>query len=259
MRILFDARVVKSHLTGVETYAVELLRRTAARPGARVTALCRDARHADLVRQLTDCDLPAVVARRGMPLRVQHWLRQRGPFQLMHCPTPVFPFVWKPSGLPLFCTVHDVTPRFAPHWHQRSQVFYFRWLLPHLMPLFDHFLADSQATAHDLSHWYDIDAARIQVVPLASRYSTAATITASADRHKKQNFFLAVGTIEPRKNLENTVRGFLEFHRRHPAAGYELVIVGREGWGTAPWRAIATGRSDIRFTGYLADDELQQL
>lgn len=259
MRILFDARVLKTTLTGVETYTVELLRRLASRAGARVTALCRDARHAELVRKLTTSDLPVAIARSGMPLRIHHWLRQHGPFDLMHCPTPVFPFLRKPPGLPLVCTVHDVTPRFAPQWHQRSTVAYFRWILPHLLPLFDHFLADSRATACDLSDWYRMDETRITVVPLASRFSTAALTATPASLAPKQNVFLAVGTIEPRKNLENTVRGFVEFQRRHPAAGYALVIVGREGWGLAPWKTIATGRSDIRFTGYLADDALQQL
>jgi glycosyltransferase involved in cell wall biosynthesis len=259
MRILFDARVLKTTLTGVETYTVELLRRLASRAGARVTALCRDTRQAELVRKLTSPDLPVAIARRGMPLRIHHWLRQHGPFDLMHCPTPVFPFLRKPPGLPLVCTVHDVTPRFAPQWHQRSTAIYFRWLLPHLLPLFDHFLADSRATACDLSDWYRIDETRITVVPLASRFSTAAVTATPASLAPKKNIFLAVGTLEPRKNLENTVRGFLEFQRRDPAAGYELVIVGREGWGDCPWKAITTGRSDIRFTGYLNDEELQQL
>lgn len=259
MRILFDARVIKTPQTGVETYAVELLRRMAAYPWARVTALCRDAQHASFVAQLTNGNLPVIAARRGMPVRVHHWLRRHGPFDLMHCPTPVFPFLRKPTGLPLVCTVHDVTPRFEPQWHQRSAALYFRWLLPHLLPLFDHFVTVSHTTARDLTAWYEIDAPRIDVVPLASRFSLAPVIAAQAQPGPKQNVFIAVGTIEPRKNLENTIRGFLEFQRRHPAAGYELAIVGREGWGDAPWRAIAAGRSDIRFTGFLADDHLQQL
>lgn len=175
MRILFDARVVKKHLTGVEVYAIELLRRLADRPDARLAAICRDVAHATLVRQLTSPNLSVAIARRGMPIRLGRWLRKNGHFDLVHCPTPVFPFLQKPPGMPIVCTVHDVTPRFAPHWHTRTPALYFRWVLPRLMPLFDLFLADSRATADDLTHWYHVDPAQIHVVPLASRYSSAAT------------------------------------------------------------------------------------
>lgn len=253
MRLLFDARVVKGELTGVETYSVELLRRLAGRGGVEVTALCLDAAHAELVTRLVDAKLPTVMANRQLQFFPRQWLGQHRPFDLLHCPTPLFPCFRKPPGLPVVCTVHDVTPRFAPQWHRRSHSVYFRWLLPLLFPLVDHFLADSAATAADLRRWYRVGDRPVTVVPLASRYAPV------PEPAPKQPYFLAVGTIEPRKNLENTVRGFLEFKQRHPLASHSLVIAGRGGWGRVAWRAIAEGRSDIRWTGYVDDVTLGNL
>jgi alpha-1,3-rhamnosyl/mannosyltransferase len=268
MRLLLDARVVKGELTGVETYTIELLRRLAGRAGLEkrgkgqdgdryggegVTALCREPSQATLVRKLVDPRLPIALADRQLQFAPRRWLRQHGPFDLLHCPTPLFPFFRKPPGLPLVCTVHDVTPRFAPQWHRRSHGVYFRWILPLLFPMVDHFVADSQATADDLRRWYRVSGRPVTVVPLASRYAPV------LEAAPKLSYFLAVGTIEPRKNLENTVRGFLAFKQRHPADNHQLVIAGRGGWGQVAWRAIAEDRSDIRWTGYVDDVTLGNL
>ncbi len=258
MRILFDARVVKGELTGVETYTIEMLRRLVGlaeveEGGGGVTALCRDPSQAALVRRLVDVRVPVILADRHLQFAPRRWLSEHGHFDLLHCPTPLFPSFRKPSGLRVVCTVHDVTPRFAPQWHRRSHGVYFRWILPLLFPMVDHFVADSQATADDLRRWYRVGERPVTVVPLASRYAPV------REPSPKQPYFLAVGTLEPRKNLENTVRGFLDFKRRHPLVSHSLVIAGRGGWGRVAWRAIAEGRSDIRWTGYVDDVTLGNL
>jgi glycosyltransferase involved in cell wall biosynthesis len=303
MRNLFDARVIKGELTGVETYAIELLRWLVRFGDSRITLLGRSVDQIGLVRRLVGVDLPAVLARSPLANRGRGRLvaLERdgldGPsfgdsnaghcnasevlasglpsrrsattspvwtdFDLLHCPTPIFPFFRKPPGLRVVCTVHDVTPRFAPQWHRRSHAIYFRWALPFFFSSVDQFLADSQASADDLVQYYQVSPSQINVIPLASRYSKEIAAAASPSvvsySEPAKNFFLAVGTIEPRKNLENTVRGFLEFKRRNPDRDEELVLVGRSGWGNVPWRKIAAERSDVRWTGYLDDARLQEL
>lgn len=308
MRLLFDVRVIKGELTGVEIYAIELLRRLVRFGDIRISLLALTADQVLLTRRLVGADLPAVLAsspladrgrgrliafeRDGLDGSVRGGFSPREPipsvapsnaavpggrsssrsqtttsdwanFDLLHCPTPIFPFFRKPPGLRVVCTVHDVTPRFAPQWHRRSHASYFRWVLPFLFSSVDKFVADSQASAADLVQYYQVSPSRINVIPLASRYSDqlATGISPSVAHHSEpaKNFFLAVGTIEPRKNLENTVRGFLEFKRRNPERNEELVLVGRSGWGNVPWRKIAAERSDVRWTGYLDDARLQEL
>ncbi|MBC7162266.1 MAG: glycosyltransferase family 4 protein [Immundisolibacter sp.] len=74
-------------------------------------------------------------------------------------------------------------------------------------------------------------------------------------------YFLAVGTLEPRKNLSPLIAAFLELCTSHPIAGYRLVIVGQPGWKNAPvTRQLAAADADrVRWLGYVADDDLAAL
>ncbi|TGK83251.1 glycosyltransferase family 1 protein [Leptospira noumeaensis] len=46
-----------------------------------------------------------------------------------------------------------------------------------------------------------------------------------------KDFFLTVGTLEPRKNINRLVDAFLDFKSKHPKDKHSLLIMGRKGWG----------------------------
>ncbi|XDD44516.1 glycosyltransferase family 4 protein [Leptospira sp. WS60.C2] len=46
-----------------------------------------------------------------------------------------------------------------------------------------------------------------------------------------KEFFLTVGTLEPRKNINRLVDAFLRFKEEHPKDKHSLLIMGRKGWG----------------------------
>jgi glycosyltransferase involved in cell wall biosynthesis len=46
-----------------------------------------------------------------------------------------------------------------------------------------------------------------------------------------KDFFLTVGTLEPRKNINRLVDAFLHFKADHPKDKHSLLIMGRKGWG----------------------------
>ena len=74
-------------------------------------------------------------------------------------------------------------------------------------------------------------------------------------------YFLAVGTLEPRKNVRTTV----EAHSRLPARvreAWPLVVAGMKGWHTqAINRALelAQSRGDVRLLGHVGEEELPLL
>ncbi len=76
-----------------------------------------------------------------------------------------------------------------------------------------------------------------------------------------QKYFLAVGTLEPRKNLLTT----LEAHSRLPQrvrSAYPLVVAGVRGWLTgAISRRLdeARTRGDVRLLGHVGDEQLPPL
>jgi glycosyltransferase involved in cell wall biosynthesis len=75
-------------------------------------------------------------------------------------------------------------------------------------------------------------------------------------------FLLAVGTLEPRKNLSTLVEAFAEIKRVQPQSKLQLVFAGGRGWLTdSLFAAIEKSavRNSIVLTDYLHDNELRAL
>jgi glycosyltransferase involved in cell wall biosynthesis len=65
-------------------------------------------------------------------------------------------------------------------------------------------------------------------------------------------YVLAVGTLEPRKNLPALVAAFAVLRERHPEL--TLVLAGLEGWEERPLEA-----EGVRLLGFVSDEELARL
>jgi glycosyltransferase involved in cell wall biosynthesis len=106
------------------------------------------------------------------------------------------------------------------------------------------------------------DPARIEVIPLASSVRAPGLDAVDAvrdgvrDRGITPPYVLAVGTIEPRKNLPRLVRAY----RRLAAEGipHRLVLVGPDGWGVQELRRelAVGGPGRVVRTSNLTEDEL---
>lgn len=69
-------------------------------------------------------------------------------------------------------------------------------------------------------------------------------------------YFLAVGTIEPRKNLRMLIEAY-QIAREHCNNIIPLVIVGKNGWGAA--LPNGSDLSGVIFTGYVSDHHIPAL
>lgn len=104
--------------------------------------------------------------------------------------------------------------------------------------------ADSHTTKKDLIDLLDIDKKRIIV-----NYPGVDVIK-SKEQITKKNFILAVGKLEPRKNLERLIKAFSRLNDK----SIELVIVGQTGWGES-----LPPTNNVKFLGYVDDDKLSKL
>ena len=94
-------------------------------------------------------------------------------------------------------------------------------------------LVPSEATARDLAELYGVDRGRVTITPLGVEVP-AEPDRAGAERLLRDlgvrgPFLLAVGTLEPRKNLPRLLDAFGEVTDELP--GHWLVVVGPVGWG----------------------------
>jgi glycosyltransferase involved in cell wall biosynthesis len=165
-------------------------------------------------------------------------LRARG-LDVLHCPGIRAPFR---SPVPLVVTVHDIAvlrhPEAFPAWSRT----YSRIALPRIVRSAARLIADSEFTRRELVDLLGVDVRAVRVIPLAAGDAFSAAGDAA-----KGDYVLAVGTLEPRKNLGRLADAV----RR---AGVELRIVGERGWG-----GVEAGGDGVRWLGRVPDDELARL
>jgi len=119
----------------------------------------------------------------------------------------------------------------------------------------------SQATADDLRTWLNIPEDRIEAIPLATSGKVRRVEGVSLDMFRlkweiDRPYVVAVGTLEPRKNLPTLLRAFAKIK---DDIEHQLVLVGPEGWLTGELKSTLDELNlgdRIRLTGFVSDEEL---
>ena len=163
-------------------------------------------------------------------------LALRGGFDVLHLPS----FRGPPAArVPLVVTVHDLAVLRHPAWFNRWTRAYSRLAVPRVVRAAARVIAVSEATKRDVVGLLGVDERRVRVIPNGVEdVFTADGPAAEGD------YVLAVGTLEPRKNLGRIAEA---------CRGLELRVVGARGWGGVDPPAGAV------FLGDVPDDELAAL
>lgn len=162
-------------------------------------------------------------------------------------------------------TIHDLTPLKFPLYHHASTVEAQKHRLRWVRREADLILADSYATKQDIIELLGIEDKRIKVIYLAAgrqykefRVQSSGFKVKEIARVKKKyeidgEYFLSVGTSEPRKNLKRVIEAFSIIH--HPSSiNYQLVVAGRAGWGES-----LKPTEGVKLIGMVPDEDLAAL
>jgi len=120
-------------------------------------------------------------------------------------------------------------------------------------------IAVSEATKRDIVLFGNAQPESITVIYEAAMLNAKASTPLPPD--KRKNYFLFVGTLEPRKNIGSLLRAFAQLS---PALRekYSLKLVGKVGWGGEDYVALAQElgiEKKVAFLGYQPDSEVQKL
>jgi glycosyltransferase involved in cell wall biosynthesis len=135
--------------------------------------------------------------------------------------------------VPTVLTVHDLIYHLFPEYHKPLNY----WFLNRAMPLFVQraraVIAVSESTRRDLIRCYGVQPDKVTVVHEAAAphfrpASPEAIATVRARYGLPEDFILAVGTIEPRKNLSRLLDALQRL--RQQGDDTRLVVVGSKGW-----------------------------
>lgn len=160
-----------------------------------------------------------------------------------------------PTRFPKLTTIHDLVvykyPHYLPQQIIETQKSKLAWVKRECATV----IADSMSTKADIVAILGIPDSKIHVVPLGidSSFSPPTKEERLRVQEKyalRKEYFLCVGTREPRKNLQMVIDAFSQIKNKN----MELVIVGNFGWGTD-----TQVTNDVRVLGYVPDTDLPAL
>ena len=188
---------------------------------------------------------------------------------LIHLPLQQHYLPFSRARSPVLVTLHDFTHRLMPNFHTplniRNAERGWRFAMKRAAAC----IAVSGATAEDAEKFGGADCPPITVIHEAADRAVFHHQVNSEDRHlicrkylipEKEPFLFTLSSIEPRKNLENIIKGFFELLARDSNIKLNLVVGGREAWGTFhPHKLNGFDPERVIFTGFIDDDDLQAI
>jgi glycosyltransferase involved in cell wall biosynthesis len=202
--------------------------------------------------------------RANLPLPAD-WLS--GPVDVYHCPDFVLPPLRHARGI---LTVHDLAFLMRPDCADARLRTYLEDVVPRSVRRADFVIADSENTRNDLVVLLGVQPSSIAVVPggVEQRFEPV-TDPERLRRARRQlrvgdaPFILAIGVLEPRKNLNRLMDAFLVLKQRAMVSkDLKLVLAGGKGWlydDIFEHHAASPVRDDILMPGFVADELLPSI
>lgn len=169
--------------------------------------------------------------------------------------------------IPTVVTIYDLVPFLFPQTMELRNYLAMRVLLPASLRRAQHVITISETTRADLHRILRVPLERISVVPpgvapqFGPRDPDEARSRVARTLNLRSPYLLAVGTVEPRKNLLTLLHAYaaLPSDFRHR---YTLGIAGPPGWRNSAVHAAADPlirEGSLQFLGYVPDEELPWL
>ncbi len=270
MRIGIDARLLGGQFTGDRTYWRGLLSGLAAIDGENQYFLYMREPFAEaplaLPANFHSKIVPGASDRRWSFVDLPD-AAKRDRVDVMHVQYTVSPFF----SMPVVTTIHDITFKLFPELFTSKDRILLNLTVPLAIKKARRVIAVSESTKRDILRAYPgTPTSKVVSTPLA-----AGPEFRPLEAHEKESandmlnhrygignepFVLAVGVLQPRKNLAMLLHAFrvARFLAKLP---HKLVITGKKGWMSAEIEAaIGNASSDeVLFTGYVPDDHLPLL
>ena len=162
---------------------------------------------------VVELSYPATSRLRTLAADVLWYPRLRADADVLHCPTFRGPFR---AAQPLVVTVHDLAVLRHPEWFNRWTSTYSRIAVPRVVRAATRVIAVSEFTKRELVSLLRVPEDDVYVIP-----NGVEDVFTPVGACGQGDYVLAVGTLEPRKNLARIAR----------AVRGELRVVGARGWG----------------------------
>lgn len=186
-------------------------------------------------------------------------------YDLIHIPLPQNYEPFRKVNNKFVVTIHDLTTKLYPDYHRPENIAQEKHGMKFIHSKNADVIGISKNTITDCEQEYNIPSKKTHLVYEAAdhhnfrRNFDQNLAEKIREKYNLTNnpYFLCLSTIEPRKNLPNTIRAFNQLKIEHPDISMNLVIAGKYGWKTEHMsQDLELDRDDIIFTGFIEDNDL---
>jgi glycosyltransferase involved in cell wall biosynthesis len=231
MQVTIDGRALVGNRTGIGVHTAEIAGRLEGAPLIASHAEIADRSGLDRCRFRVD----------PMALGVA--------WQQLVLPRIAEGVLWAPHGtlplalrIPSVATLHDFSSLTMPRRHRLKTMLSFNLFIGRSLQMATRIAAVSRAVAEEAVRWFGVGRGRIEIVP----NGVDDFFTPDGGEH---DYVLYVGTIEPRKGLDDLLAVWDSLPPQRP----RLVLCGDAGWGN-----VKLPR-DAEVTGYVDRTRLREL
>jgi len=233
--VVIDGRPLVGNRTGIGVHTAEIARRLDVDPAPLIAS------HAGIADRggIEHCRFDVRPRRLGV-----EW-------QQFDLPQIGGDVLWGPHGtlpltprLPAVATIHDFTSITMPGRHRLKTILSFNLFIGASLGRAARIAAVSRAVAEEAVRGFAVPRRKIEIVPngVDELFTPGTSV--------KEDYVLFVGTLEPRKGLDD----LLSVWRSIPVPKPRLVLCGGAGWKTE----IAAG-DGIELTGFVERERLREL
>ena len=248
LHILFDAHQLGRRQTGNETYVRALLGELAARPDIRLTALVEEAGAAD--------DVVSGLERRKVS--ASGWARLVAMARHARASRPdlLHSMYFAPylAHVPQVVTVHDISYEIHPEFFSRTERLRGRALIRDSARRARIVVTVSETSRRDLIEIYGLAEERVVAIHngVGHQYVEVPPREPEAigDRPVR---LLALGTLQPRKNLLRLLAAVRDVARKRPV---QLRVVGPDGYQAGAIRDALDGIAYVEVLGFISEGGL---
>jgi len=273
MHIGIDAHAIGARQGGNETYIANLIKSLAEIDGdnlytiyladAGAAAQWRESfatRYKNFSLRLLPPPTPLV----RVPVYLTYELFRR-PVDVLHVQYTAPPF----CRVPVVVTIHDLAFERMPETFTRRGSFQLKLTVRRTAKKAARIATVSEYSRQDLLDIYKLPPEKVVVTynGVESSFTTQPSVQNEVEEIRRRfgisrDFLLAVGSLQPRKNLVRLIRAYARLRSERQDFRPQLVIVGRKLWlANEIFDEVKKQRwaDDVILTGYVADEDLPAL
>lgn len=234
-KVLFPDRIVNRHVGGNTTYA-------------------REVRDGLIARGVETGTIPSGRNPLGTIVKESAAMTRRLEETVLHFSADTGPLLGGRAASVV--TIHGVASRWTNVARNPTQEAIWRFRVRRAARATDAIITVSQSAANDISAVFEIDPARVRVIPHGidhDHFSAPAEVSSVLASALPDQFALYVGNIEPRKNLRQLVRAF-----ESPAVkslGLPLIVAGRKAWNYEDSMMEIEAAENTSYLGFVSDED----